>query len=143
MFLNNERSVRQNPGPRMAPGRSVVSVVCVVVGTAKAPALNQLPIVCGAPELGSPIWLGRQPTGDAPSRQPEPVGSTQLAPVPAAQPALPIIAVRGSPVWKVWIPENCQPPRTCPVNPPAWRSHGSSHTKLAVKTCRRSATVGP
>src|ERR1700686_1887662 len=55
MFLNRERSVRQKPGPRMAPGRSVVSVVCVADGAAKAEALNQLVMVCGAPELGSPI----------------------------------------------------------------------------------------
>ena len=27
MFLNKERSVRRKPGPRIAPGRSVVSVV--------------------------------------------------------------------------------------------------------------------
>src|ERR1700686_4681019 len=42
MFLNSERSVRQKPGARMAPGRSVVSVVCVADGTAKAATLNQL-----------------------------------------------------------------------------------------------------
>src|SRR5712692_1837169 len=55
MFLNKDRSVRQNPGPRMAPGRSVVSVVCVAAGATSAAALNQLAMVCGAPELGSPI----------------------------------------------------------------------------------------
>src|SRR5882762_1300952 len=55
MFLNKDRSVRQKPGPRIAPGRSVVSVVCVADGTSKAEALNQLVMVCGAPELGSPI----------------------------------------------------------------------------------------
>jgi len=55
MFLNRERSVRQKPGARMAPGRSVVCVVCVADGAAKAAALNQLAKVCGAPELGSPI----------------------------------------------------------------------------------------
>ncbi len=55
MFLNSERSVRQKPGARMAPGRSVVSVVCVAGGAAKAAVLNQLVMVCGAPELGSPI----------------------------------------------------------------------------------------
>ena len=32
MFLNKDKSVRQKPGPRMAPGRSVVSVICVVGG---------------------------------------------------------------------------------------------------------------
>lgn len=42
MFLKRERSVRQNPGPRMAPGRSLVSVVCVPGGAANADALNQL-----------------------------------------------------------------------------------------------------
>ncbi|PYK10441.1 MAG: hypothetical protein DME61_03300 [Verrucomicrobia bacterium] len=41
MFLNRERSVRQKPGPRIAPGRSVVSVVWAAEGTAKAAALNQ------------------------------------------------------------------------------------------------------
>lgn len=40
-FLNRERSVRQKPGARMAPGRDVVSVVCVADGTVKAAALNQ------------------------------------------------------------------------------------------------------
>src|SRR5436190_16901214 len=54
MFLNKDKSVRQKPGPRMAPGRSVVSVLCVADGPAKAEALNQLVMVCGAPELGSP-----------------------------------------------------------------------------------------
>ena len=54
MFLNKDRSVRQKPGPRIAPGRSVVSVLCVADGPAKAEALNQLVMVCGAPELGSP-----------------------------------------------------------------------------------------
>jgi hypothetical protein len=39
----------------MAPGRSVVSAVCVAEGAAKAEVLNQLVRVCGAPELGSPI----------------------------------------------------------------------------------------
>src|SRR2546429_7050635 len=32
--------VRQKPGPRMAPGRSFVSVVCVAGGAANADALN-------------------------------------------------------------------------------------------------------
>lgn len=54
MFLNKDRSVRQKPGPRIAPGRSVVSVVCVMAGAAKAAVLNQLLKVWGAPELGSP-----------------------------------------------------------------------------------------
>ena len=40
MFLNRERSVRQKPGPRMAQGRSFVSVVCVAGGAANADALN-------------------------------------------------------------------------------------------------------
>src|SRR5260370_38101671 len=48
MFLNNERSVRQNPGLRMAPGRSVASVGCAVVGTGQARALDQLPMAGGA-----------------------------------------------------------------------------------------------
>lgn len=55
MFLNKDRSVRQNPGPRIAPGPSVVSVVCVSEGVAREAALNQLAMVCGAPELGSAI----------------------------------------------------------------------------------------
>src|SRR5260370_41293200 len=97
MFLNKDRSVRQKPGPRIAPGRSVVSVVWVAPGAAKAEMLNQLAMVCGAPELGSPIWSGRQPSGDAPSRHPDPVGSLQLTPVPKQVP-LPKTAVRGSPV---------------------------------------------
>src|SRR5229473_3558953 len=54
MFLKSERSVRQKPGPRMAPGRSVVSVVWVADGAAKALALNQLVNVFGAPALGLP-----------------------------------------------------------------------------------------
>src|SRR5205814_818471 len=73
MFLNKDKSVRQKPGPRMAPGRSVVSVVCVVGGATSAAALNQLAMVCGALEFGSPARFGRHPTGEAPSRQPEPV----------------------------------------------------------------------
>src|SRR5260370_4219085 len=97
MFLNRERWGRQNPGPRMAPGRSVVSDVCVAAGAKTADALNQLAMVWGAPELGSPTRFGRQPRGDAPSRQPEPVGSMQLgAPIPQAP--FPKTAVRGSPV---------------------------------------------
>src|SRR5947208_3214274 len=95
MFLNKDRSVRQNPGPRIAPGRSVVSVVCVVGGAAKAEALNQLASVCGALEFGSPTRFGRQPTGEAVSRQPEPIGSLQPTPVPKQLP-LPKTAVRGS-----------------------------------------------
>src|SRR5690242_9522504 len=63
MFLNKDRSVRQKPGPRIAPGRSVVSVVCVVGGATSAAALNQLAMVCGALEFGSPARFGRQPTG--------------------------------------------------------------------------------
>src|SRR6266705_1614973 len=111
MFLNNDRSVRQNPGPRMAPARSVVSVVCVAAGATSAAELNQLVMVCGALEFGSPTRFGRQPTGEAPSRQPEPVGSLQPTPVPKQVP-LPNTAVRGSPVWKVWTPDTSQPPRT-------------------------------
>ena len=55
MLLNRERSVRQKPGPRIAPGRSVVSVVWVAEGEANVAVLNQ-PLVMGwgAPELGSP-----------------------------------------------------------------------------------------
>ena len=41
-FLNRDKSVRQKPGPRMAPGRSVLTVVCVTSGLAKAATLNQL-----------------------------------------------------------------------------------------------------
>lgn len=36
MFLKRESSVRQNPGPRMAPGRSLVSTVCEAGGAANA-----------------------------------------------------------------------------------------------------------
>src|SRR5690349_1060036 len=142
MFLNKDRSVRQKPGPRMAPGRSVVSVVCVVGGATSAEVLNQLAIVCGAPELGSPARFGRQPTGEAPSRQPEPVGSLQPTPVPKQVP-LPRTAVRGSPVWKVWTPDTSQPPKTWPTRPCWLRCHGKSQTKFAVRTWRLSATVGP
>ena len=117
MFLNRDRSVRQKPGPRIAPGCSVVCVVCVAPGTAKADALNQLEYVCGASALGLPTIFGRQPKGEAPRRQPEPVGSMQVAPVPFAHPPLPRTAVRGRPVWNVCTPENCHPPRTCPVTP--------------------------
>src|SRR6267378_3289397 len=139
MFLNKDRSVRQKPGPRIAPGRSVVSVVG---GATSAAELNQLVMVCGALEFGSPARFGRQPTGEALSKQPEPVGSLQGAPVPKQVP-LPKTAVRGSPVWKVWMPENCQPPRTWPATPVRWRPQGTSQTKFAVRTCLRSATVGP
>src|SRR6266853_3257143 len=128
MFLNKERSVRQKPGPRMAPGRSVVSVVCVVGGATSAEALNQLAMVCGAPALGLPTSFGRQPTGEALSRQPEPVASLHPTPVPKQVP-LPKTAVRGRPVWKVWTPEISHPPRTCPTSPSWLRCHGRSQTK--------------
>src|SRR5262249_45828639 len=77
MFLNSERSVRQKPGPRTEPGRLVPTVVCVASGAWNAAALNHAPNVSGAPALGSPTRFGRQPTGDAASKQPEPVGSLQ------------------------------------------------------------------
>src|ERR1700687_3163713 len=100
MFLNSARSVFQKPGARIAPGRSLGRAVWVEVGTVKAEELNQLPrILCGAPEFGSPTCLTRQPPGVAP-KQAEPMASTQFAPVPAVQPALPMEAVSGSPVWK-------------------------------------------
>src|SRR5579885_3185131 len=132
MFLNSDMSVRQKPGPRMAPGRSVVWVVCVGSGTANAAALNQLPKVCGAFALGLPTWFGRQPRGEALRRQPEPVGSLQLTPPPEAHPPLPSSAVSGRPVWKVCTPETSQPPRMCPAGPRRLRPHGISQTKFAV-----------
>src|SRR5579863_5841135 len=101
MFLNSERSVFQKPGARMAPGRSVVSVVWVAGGAGNPAALNQVvERLWRPPASGLPTRFGRQPKGDAPSRQPEPVGSLQATPVPKHVP-LPKTAVRGSPVWKV------------------------------------------
>src|SRR6267142_3160858 len=128
MFLNRERSVRQKPGPRTEPGRLVPTVVCVASGAAKALALNQAPKVSGAPELGLPTRFGRQPTGEAASRQPVPAGSMHLPPLLPRfeQTPLPKTGVSGRPVWKVWMPENCQPPRMWPTTPCWERIHGSS-----------------
>src|SRR5947207_16021563 len=77
IFLKRDRLVRQKPGPRTEPGRLEPTVVCVVSGLAKAPALNQAPKVCGAPALGSPTRSGRQTTGEAPRKQPVRAGSTR------------------------------------------------------------------
>src|SRR6185437_9436409 len=100
MFLNSDRSVRQKPGARIAPGRSVGSVVCPAGAGCNAAALNQFVKLCCAPELGSPIWFTRQPIGVAP-KQAEPTASKQLVPVPELHPLFPMIAVSGSPDWKV------------------------------------------
>src|SRR5437773_6316904 len=43
MFLNKDKSVRQKPGPRMAPGRSVVSVICVVGGATQMTETTERP----------------------------------------------------------------------------------------------------
>src|SRR5690348_10307305 len=42
MFLKSDKSVLQNPGARIAPGRSVGTVVCPAGAGWKAAALNQL-----------------------------------------------------------------------------------------------------
>ena len=74
MFLNNERSVFQKPGARMAPGRSVVSVVCVAVGTANAAALNQLWKDCGDRRS----WDRRPDSGGSPKVMPQAGSPSQL-----------------------------------------------------------------
>src|SRR6266404_1022041 len=143
MFLNNERSVFQKPGARRTPGRSLGMSLWLAVGTLNPDALNQLLKLWDALAFGSvTVWFTRQPTGVAP-KQPEPIASIQFAPAPALQPALLIEAVSGRPVWKVCTPENCQPPKACPTRPCWVRSHGSSQTKFAVNTWRRSAMLGP
>src|SRR5882724_6324984 len=127
MFLKRDRSVRQKPGPRTEPGRLEPTVVCVASGLAKAPTLNQAPKVSGAPVLGSPTRSGRQPTGEAPRKQPVPAGSTQRPALPKfPQLPLPRTGVKGRPVWKVWMPDNCQPPRILPATPCCERNQGSS-----------------
>src|ERR1051326_8201470 len=101
-----------NPGARIAPGRSVG--ICRVAGVAgaRAEALNQLANVCGAFALGSTSWFTRQPMGVA-LKHDEPSTSKQFAPVPKLHGALPMLAVNGRPVWKVWTPETSHPPRMC------------------------------
>src|SRR5579884_404794 len=131
-FLNSDRSVRQNPGARAAPGRSVVSVVCVTGGSWSALALYHCVIVCGAPESGLASWFGRMRQGDGP-KHPCPVGSMSCA----------VNGVTGRPVWNVCIPDTSQPPKTCPTNPDSCLRNGRFHTKLAVKICLRSAAEGP
>src|SRR5205085_5379721 len=60
-FLNKPISVRQKPGNRTAPGRSVGTVVWPATGSAKAAALKY-PVskFLGWLELGSPIWFARK-----------------------------------------------------------------------------------
>src|SRR5437899_6969176 len=72
-FLNKLRSCRQNPGPMTDP-RAALPGATLAFGT-NAAVLNQLVMVCAAPELGSPTWFGIEMHPETPM-QPNPGQST-------------------------------------------------------------------
>src|SRR5215472_5490735 len=83
---------------------------------ANAPMLNHCVSVLG-PLLGSAVTSGRTAHGLDP-RQPCPPGSASREEV----------TVKGTPLWNVTIPENSQPPATCPTTPCCDLKKGSSYT---------------
>src|SRR5579872_6161952 len=74
MFLKSPRSVRQKPGKRTAPGRSLGSVGTPATGIEKTEVVKNCVNVRGALIFGSPVWVARSEQGDGP-RQSAPVGS--------------------------------------------------------------------
>src|SRR5712692_5927458 len=100
MFLNSEIFQLAYPGPRTVPRPAFPGRTMPCATGEKQFVSNHLPLKprsCGAVALGSHIMSGRELAKLDP-RNPRPAGST-----------FEVVTVKGKPVAKLEIPENCQP----------------------------------
>src|SRR5689334_9328506 len=109
-FLNVEKSTRLVGGPWIVPRPALPTTFATPVPEVgliwKHTVPGVLPIhdsnVCGAFALTSQVTFGRLPAISA-----------GTLPRPAASKL--VVAVNGKPLCNVTMPENCQPPKTCPT----------------------------
>src|SRR5688572_4668896 len=112
------KSTRCVDGPCTTPLPALPGRLTTAVPTAgfawKQAVLNHCCSVCAPPEFGSHRTFGRFPATAA-----------GLFPKPAAS-KLEVVIVKGSPEFKVTIPDACQPPSVLPTNPSCDLKNGNS-----------------
>src|SRR5215213_463796 len=120
-FLKVEKSTRLVGGPSIVPrpalpttfGKPVPVVGLIWKHTEPGVLAIHDSNVCGALAFGSQTTLGRFPAIRA-----------GTFPKPAASKL--VVAVNGKPLCNVTMPENCQPPRICPLRSLWFLKNGSS-----------------